>query len=293
MGTLSSEPSINFIPARCPNCGGELRVPENRDSVKCMYCGNDILIHDKNHLVIETKLNIDRYLDLARTSEEAHNYAEAYRYYSQVLEQDSNIASAWVGKGIAAGRQSVVGSERISEAITCIQRGVEIDQNERDRSAINLSHITFAYSSSLETYFSQKMEQNLRPAGAIPDPMMGGLALGMRRSATRKGINEEFRQSHRPIIIKALKFSWHLSNNRDVAKYIYKTIKATDESTYLEPETKDAFEEKLDEILDQIGNKFPDLEPPSKNKPIDAGWIITLAFIVIFIAITIINNLNN
>lgn len=38
--------SMKFIPAKCPSCGGELRVPEDMDVVKCMYCGSDVILHD-------------------------------------------------------------------------------------------------------------------------------------------------------------------------------------------------------------------------------------------------------
>ena len=38
---------IEFIPAICSNCGGQLRVPEDRKTIiKCIYCGYDIIIHE-------------------------------------------------------------------------------------------------------------------------------------------------------------------------------------------------------------------------------------------------------
>lgn len=32
---------MSFKPAKCPNCAGELQLPEDRDTVKYMYCGSD------------------------------------------------------------------------------------------------------------------------------------------------------------------------------------------------------------------------------------------------------------
>lgn len=32
---------MSFKPAKCPNCAGDIQVPEDRDTVKCIYCGSD------------------------------------------------------------------------------------------------------------------------------------------------------------------------------------------------------------------------------------------------------------
>lgn len=33
---------MEFITGKCPKCSGELQIPENRDSIICMYCGEEI-----------------------------------------------------------------------------------------------------------------------------------------------------------------------------------------------------------------------------------------------------------
>lgn len=62
--------SIQFIPANCPNCGGELRVPADKSSVKCMYCGHEVLIHDPTKIDINLRMKIDitKPLKLAQVS---------------------------------------------------------------------------------------------------------------------------------------------------------------------------------------------------------------------------------
>lgn len=37
---------MNFKPAICPNCGGKLQVPDNLTTVKCMYCGVDVIVQN-------------------------------------------------------------------------------------------------------------------------------------------------------------------------------------------------------------------------------------------------------
>jgi len=35
-----------FKAAQCPSCGGALQVPDDRTSVKCMFCGVDIIVRE-------------------------------------------------------------------------------------------------------------------------------------------------------------------------------------------------------------------------------------------------------
>ena len=38
---------VKLIPAVCPQCGGELKVPEHLKVAHCMYCGTKIIIEKK------------------------------------------------------------------------------------------------------------------------------------------------------------------------------------------------------------------------------------------------------
>src|ERR1043166_3003666 len=33
-----------FVPAKCPSCGGDIQVPQGRDTIICMYCGTRIIV---------------------------------------------------------------------------------------------------------------------------------------------------------------------------------------------------------------------------------------------------------
>ena len=37
---------MNFKAARCPTCGGALQIPEDLNTVKCMYCGGEIIVRE-------------------------------------------------------------------------------------------------------------------------------------------------------------------------------------------------------------------------------------------------------
>ncbi len=35
---------MNFKPAICPSCGGKMQIPEDLKTVKCMYCGIEVIV---------------------------------------------------------------------------------------------------------------------------------------------------------------------------------------------------------------------------------------------------------
>ncbi len=37
---------MEFIKGVCPYCKGELQIPEDRESVICMYCGKELSVKD-------------------------------------------------------------------------------------------------------------------------------------------------------------------------------------------------------------------------------------------------------
>jgi hypothetical protein len=43
---------MSFKAATCPNCGGALQVPTDLDSVKCMYCGGEIVVREAIRLAV-------------------------------------------------------------------------------------------------------------------------------------------------------------------------------------------------------------------------------------------------
>ena len=86
---------IEFIPAICPNCNGELRIPEDRKTVKCMYCGYDIIIHETSNNQPQT--SVENWMKLADSLVDS-NPEEANGYYLKILEVEPENWKAWLGK---------------------------------------------------------------------------------------------------------------------------------------------------------------------------------------------------
>jgi hypothetical protein len=105
----------HFIAAKCPSCGGDLQVPDDRDQVKCMYCGGTVIIRQAVQLA--SGVSVPNLVALAKAAAGAQNHKEAYDYYTKALEYDGRNSEAWFGKGESVGWMSTVAELRIGEMV--------------------------------------------------------------------------------------------------------------------------------------------------------------------------------
>jgi tetratricopeptide (TPR) repeat protein len=73
-------------------------------------------------------------ITLASTSFESKNFDQAYKYYSQLLEQDTEKSSYWLYKGLAAGWLGTPLHPKIEEMLVSIRKAQSIDSNAVDSS---------------------------------------------------------------------------------------------------------------------------------------------------------------
>lgn len=73
---------------------------------------------------METSAHFDNLLGMGRAAELAGNNEEAIQYYNRVLEADSKIQEAWLGKGRAAGWLSTLQNIRINETLVAFQHAI-------------------------------------------------------------------------------------------------------------------------------------------------------------------------
>lgn len=138
---------MTFKDARCPNCGGELQLPDNKQKVKCMYCGSDILVQEAVSAAAGPK--VENLMGLARTAATASNHKEAYDYYTKVLELQPENCEAWFGKGESAGWLSDLNNFRFSEMSACFNKAIEFapedkQQETRARAATSVNDVAIA-----------------------------------------------------------------------------------------------------------------------------------------------------
>lgn len=107
---------MNFKAATCPQCSGALQIPDDREMIKCMYCGSDISVRNS---INSAEKNINNLLFLAKTAKDGGNYLEAYTLFSRILESNPENVEAWLGKGFCAGMQSNLIALRFDELMIC------------------------------------------------------------------------------------------------------------------------------------------------------------------------------
>lgn len=109
---------MTFVAARCPQCGGDLQLDNEKDTGFCMHCGSKILIKDAiNAVRIDNSHMIDTWMQMGDLASEAENLSEAYEYYTKVVEVQPNNWIAIYKKAKAAGWQSTLANLRLKEAL--------------------------------------------------------------------------------------------------------------------------------------------------------------------------------
>lgn len=149
---------MEFKAARCPNCNGDLQLPENLVTVKCMYCQSDIIIKDAIKLK-SNEFNLENVMSLAKTALENGNNKEAYEYYTKILEVDINNYEAWYGKAISVGWLSSLTDMRLNELVDNLKRALEyapVDKKEelKKKSATEINNLCVALFNLSEKTFN-------------------------------------------------------------------------------------------------------------------------------------------
>lgn len=90
---------MKFIPAKCPNCQGDLQIPDDRDFVKCMYCGGEIKVREV--INVKHNINIKNLLELGYSHIYSGSYVDAKKTFNKILESDSTNYEGWLGIGFA------------------------------------------------------------------------------------------------------------------------------------------------------------------------------------------------
>lgn len=152
---------MNFVSAKCPQCGGALQVPDDCNSVKCMYCGTDIVVREAINLASG---NLDNYMELGKSAQDAGNYSESYDYFTKALELDPKNSEAWAGKALSAGWQSNLIKNRLDEMLVCYEKAVNTSINEGLKEVIKLQAAVSILSVS-KAFFNMSTEHTIEFVG--------------------------------------------------------------------------------------------------------------------------------
>ncbi len=141
-----------LVAAVCPQCSGALQIPEERDFVKCQYCGTDIMVREPVRPAQYVRLvqaaasaaqppaNPAHLKELGREALEAGNAEEAYSYFSRTLELDPKDAQAWTGRADALGMASDAYNLRFKDMIAALDNARETSAPEQ-QAALLKAHV--------------------------------------------------------------------------------------------------------------------------------------------------------
>ena len=91
---------MEFNRTKCHNCGGELRLTEDKSKLKCDWCDTEIMIPQKDQPASNPNgIDIKNKLILAEVEYKSGNDQKAYDYYLEILQIDASNYTAWLGRG--------------------------------------------------------------------------------------------------------------------------------------------------------------------------------------------------
>jgi len=260
--------SIKFIPANCPNCGGELRLPTDKTVVKCMYCGYDILIHDPTKINVDLNLKIDisKPLKIAQVAEQGGNYHDGYKYYSQVLEQDPENTTAWLGRARCTALRGSIQSQTFDEAISYVRTALDLSNVNEDDLGFTLEQITKAIVAYTILVKEDIQAEWIKANGNPTLEPVAAITQSIGRAATIKQINKKFVEEYFSLILRTLSFCWSTLPTRNIGAGIYMTISEIMNIDALNSETLEYLNIKLQPLIEEVKKKYPEIPLPAKKK---------------------------
>lgn len=125
---------MEFKAAKCPNCGGDLQLPESIEVVKCMYCGLDIIVKEAiKNVKVENMASVENLIKMAESAAESNNHELAFDYYNKCLEIDYDNYEAWYARAISSAWKSTIGDFRGTELLYSIQKSIDMAPDEKKK----------------------------------------------------------------------------------------------------------------------------------------------------------------
>lgn len=127
---------MGFVTAKCPNCGADIELSEDREFGFCTYCGtkvvqDKIVVEHRGKVSISGIANENAILDRAFLFIEDEKYDEANIYLEKALDINPRCSKAYLGKLLCDYRVSSVNQLK--------QSALPITGNEYYRKAVRFA----------------------------------------------------------------------------------------------------------------------------------------------------------
>lgn len=134
---------MKIVQAKCPNCGGTLKVDSEKEAAICEYCKTPFIvekaINNYNTTIVnnntfndatvfinnDDKKRLSNYLDLSESAYLAQNYKDSFNYSLLVIQIDGKCSKAWdlkLKSGINLANLSI---NEVREAMINASKGLD------------------------------------------------------------------------------------------------------------------------------------------------------------------------
>jgi DNA-directed RNA polymerase subunit RPC12/RpoP len=129
-----------LVAAKCPQCGGDLQLDNEKELGFCMYCGSKIVVQEAIRAIrIDYSFMIEKWMKTGDLAAEGGNLSEAYDYYTKIVEAQPDNWLSIFKKGKVAGWQSTLANMRLTEATTCFGEAINLAPDEEKEDLKNES----------------------------------------------------------------------------------------------------------------------------------------------------------
>lgn len=228
---IPTKESIEFIPIKCPNCGGKINFPEGEKFTTCQYCGYEIKINDPGILDVNfnIKENANKLLELGTISEKGKNFEQAYNYFLRATEAEPNNSLAWLGKARCCILSSLDEKIHLEEAKACIDKARELSITDHQAEILtsrSLINEVFQLVNICCHNIDVDFQRNAWPLDNTGHSLAAGVILFgpslIQRQNLKSQLKEYFVQEQLPGIIYWCQYAWNWVKDEETAIEIYK-----------------------------------------------------------------------
>lgn len=131
---------------KCELCGSNDLIKKDGLYV-CQYCqtkytpeeAKKLLVEITGEVTVKNMGDIESYMKLAQSANEAKNYKDTENYCNKILEIDINNYETWLMKGSAVGWQSTIANTRTLESVKCFENAITYAPDEKKEEVTNIS----------------------------------------------------------------------------------------------------------------------------------------------------------
>lgn len=122
---------MQLLAAKCPSCGADIQVPDNKDFAYCTFCGSNVKVRES--VIVKSDVDVENLIALGNVELQAKDYNNAIEYFTRVLEVDGKNHHAWMGKGTATLRRANTSLEDYREAYLYYEHALDnIPEEKKD-----------------------------------------------------------------------------------------------------------------------------------------------------------------